>query len=253
MKAEKIILPSLTILLLLAIWQVISYLEIYSKHLFPSPIDVGSGFTELAMTSQLWEDIGSSLVRFFIGYGLAVVTAGPLGFIFGWYSRGWTAFEPLVQLLRPISPIAWFPLISLWFGIGNLPAIVIIYIAAFYTILLATISAVRKVDQTYLKVARNFGTNQAGLLIKVVLPAAFPAMMVGLHIAIGSAWVFLVAGEMLGVKSGLGYLIIDSRNMLRTDLVLVAILIIGLLGLLIDRTITKAENSIRKLWGVVQQ
>jgi len=131
-----------------------------------------------------------------------------------------------MQVLRPISPIAWFPLISLWFGIGNLPAIVIIFLAAFYPILLATVAAVRNVSPLYLKVATNFGASRRKILWDVIVPAAFPQITVGL-----------------------GYLIIDSRNNLRTDLVLVGIVLIGLFGLIIDRLMGMGERWVKRQWG----
>ena len=182
---------------------------------------------------------------------LAVAAAIPLGLFFGRFSRCHQAIDPLLQVLRPISPIAWFPLAVLWFGIGNLPAIVIIFLAAFYPVLLSTVTAVRNVPPVYLKVADNFGASRRKIFRDVIIPAAFPQITVGLHIAIGSAWVFLVAGEMLGVRSGLGYLIIDSRNNLRTDLVIVGILLIGLSGLLVDRIMGLAERWVKRQWGAL--
>ncbi len=248
-RAEKVLLPLITLIVLVAVWQTLSSLGLWSRGLFPSPVDVVKGIIELASGGQLWGYIGVSLLRFLGGYLAAAILAIPLGLVCGWYTRLWKAFDPLVQVLRPISPIAWFPLITLWFGIGNLPAMVIIFIAAFYPILLATVAAVRNVDPVYLKVARNFGARERNMLWKVVVPAAFPYITMGLHIALGAAWVFLVAGEMMGVRSGLGYLIIDSRNFLRTDLVLVGILIIGVLGLVIDRVIGLGEKWVKKQWG----
>lgn len=217
--------------------------------LAPTPLEVWRGFLELARTGVLLPSIAASLARFGVGYGFAVAIAVPLGVFLGRSTLSWKAFDPVVQVLRPISPIAWFPLFALWFGIGELPAVVIIFIAAFYPLLLATVAAVRNVDPVYLKVARNFGTGRLRTLWEVVVPAAFPGITVGLRIALGAAWIFLVAGEMLGVQSGLGFLIVDARNSLRTDLVVVGILLIGLIGLLLDRVIGFGEAAIRKAWG----
>ena len=243
------LLPTITFLALLGLWHWVSRLGIYPEHLFPSPLSVALGVVELFQSGELWQYIWVSLLRFGAGYGAAVLIALPLGLLFGRCLTLWGAFDPLVQVLRPVSPIAWFPLISLWFGIGNLPAIVIIFLAAFYPILLSTVSAVRGVPPVYLKVASNFGAPRRRVFLDVIIPAAFPQITVGLHIAIGSAWVFLVAGEMLGVRSGLGYLIIDSRNNLRTDLVIVGIILIGLSGLVIDRAMGVAEGWVKRQWG----
>jgi NitT/TauT family transport system permease protein len=244
-----VLLPALTFLVLLGLWHWVARLGIYPEHLFPSPQGVALGIVELFRSGELWQYIGVSLLRFAAGYGAAVLVALPLGLLFGRCLLLWSAFDPLVQVLRPVSPIAWFPLISLWFGIGNLPAIVIIFLAAFYPILLATVAAVRQVPPLYLKVANNFGASPGKTFRDVIIPSAFPQITVGLHIAIGSAWVFLVAGEMLGVRSGLGYLIIDSRNNLRTDLVIVGIILIGLSGLIIDRAMGVAERWVKSQWG----
>lgn len=248
-RITAVILPALTFVLLLGAWQVTATLEVYPEHLFPSPLNVARGVVELFRNGELWQFIGISLLRFGTGYIVAAALALPLGLLFGRCGWLWTAVDPLIQVLRPISPIAWFPLISLWFGIGNLPAIVIIFLAAFYPILLSTVVAVKNVPQLYLKVATNFGASRRSTLWNVIIPAAFPQITVGLHIAIGAAWIFLVAGEMLGVRSGLGYLIIDSRNNLRTDLVLVGIILIGVSGLLIDRLVGLAERVVKRQWG----
>ncbi len=248
--AEKVILPLAVFAGLAAIWQLVASLGIFAPYLFPPPLWVARGMMETAANGELGAYITASLFRFFAGYLAAALLAVPLGLIFGWYGRLWAAFDPLVQVLRPISPIAWFPLIGLWFGVGDLPAIVIIFIAAFYPILLSTVAAVRNVDPVYLKVAQNFGSSQRDILVKVVIPAAFPYITIGLHIALGAAWVFLVAGEMMGVRSGLGFLIIDARNQLRTELVIVGILVIGLLGLSLDKLIGYLEKKLNTRWGL---
>lgn len=249
LRLRALLAPAATFLLLLGLWQGVAALKLYPEYLFPSPAAVAGGVGELFTSGELWPYIGTSLLRFVAGYGAAVLVALPLGLFFGRCAGLWGAVDPLMQVLRPISPIAWFPLISLWFGIGNLPAIVIIFLAAFYPILLATVAAVRNVPPLYLKVAANFGASRRKILWDVIVPAAFPQITVGLHIAIGSAWIFLVAGEMLGVRSGLGYLIIDSRNNLRTDLVLVGIVLIGLFGLIIDRLMGMGERWVKRQWG----
>lgn len=247
-KAEKFILPVITFLLALLFWQAIVWAKLFPEYLLPSPKDVLNGSLELLRNKILFEHIGFSLYRILTGYGLAVVTAIPLGLIFGWYTRLWAAVDPFVQVLRPVSPLAWSPLLILWFSLETSP-IVIIFIASFFPILLATVAAVRNVDPIYLKVARNFGAGNLDTLRKIVVPASFPYITTGLHIALGAAWIHVIAGEMLGVRSGLGYLIIDARNTIRYDQVITGIIIIGLLGLSLDRLISLAERHIRRRWG----
>lgn len=239
--------PWFVIILCAAIWQLAS--TYYTPEQFPGPGLVLAGLYELAKTGILWQHIQVSLVRFFVSYAMATLVAIPLGLMLGWHTYSLHALGPIIQILRPISPIAWFPLAVLWFGVGNAPAIFIIFLAAFFPILLATISAVRQVDPIYIKVARNFGVGRNALFLKVVIPAAFPSIMVGLNIAIGVAWIHLVAGEMLGAQSGLGYLIVDSRNFLRTDWIMGGMLVVGLLGLMINSWINLAERIINRRWG----
>lgn len=235
--------------ILVALWGAVSASGRFEPALLPSPWKVWLGMMSLVQEGTLWLHFGVSLGRFMAGYLAAAASGILLGLFFGWHKKIWVFVNPIVQVLRPVSPIAWFPFIILWFGIGNAPAVVIIFIAAFYPVLLSTVAGVSRVDPLYLKVAANFGIRQPQLLYKVILPAAFPMIMNGLHMAIGSAWVFLVAGEMVGAQSGLGYLIIDSRNALRSDLVLAGILFIGLSGYAIDWMVRQIEQGIERQWG----
>jgi NitT/TauT family transport system permease protein len=251
-RLERFLLPLAGPAAAIIIWQAVAWSGIYPRCLFPWPADVVLGLSQQIKNGALWEHIGVSLYRFSGGYLAAAATGVPLGLLLGWSRRLWAAADPLVQVLRPISPIAWLPLVTLWFGIGDLPAMVIIFMAAFYPILLGTVTAVKNVDPVYLKVAQNFGTPGRHILWRVVIPAAFPYITMGLHIALGTAWVFLVAGEMMGVRSGLGFLIIDARNSMETGLVVAAMLIIGLLGLTIDRMFAWLEGKAHRRWGAAR-
>lgn len=248
LKKAAITVASLS--LLLGAWELVVLTGRFAPSLLPSPAKVLAGISELIHDGSLFTHLSVSLARFAAGYLSAAISGITLGLLFGCYQRVWSFVDPIVQVLRPVSPIAWFPFIVLWFGIGDVPAVIIIFIAAFYPIVLSTISGVRKVDAIYLKVADNFNIRQPKLLFKIILPAAFPFIANGLHVALGSAWVFLVAGEMVGAQSGLGYLIIDARNSLRSDLVLAGIIFIGVSGLLLDRLIRLLERGIEKQWGV---
>ncbi len=193
--------------------------------------------------------IKASMYRFAIGYISSVIAAVLLGLILGRLPKVFQYVNPVLQLLRPISPMAWMPFIVLWFGIGDVPAIVIIFIAAFFPVLLSTVSAVGGIDTIYLKVSKNFGIRQPQIMWKVIFPAAFPQIANGIHLALGTAWVFLVAGEMTGAQSGLGYLVIGARNNLRADILFADIIVIGLIGLILDTLLKIAEKQILKSWG----
>lgn len=239
----------ISFLIFISLWQVIYMLGRFQDALFPAPLSVGRAFLIMFFEKGIYQDIAASMYRFLVGYLIAVVLGILLGLLLGWFPRIFNYVNPVVQLLRPISPIAWLPFIVLWFGIGDIPAIVIIFIAAFYPILLTTAASVGTIDPIYLKVARNFGIKRHDALFKIVFPAAFPQIINSIHMALGSAWVFLVAGEMAGAQSGLGFRIIDARNNLRMDLLLATILSIGIIGLLLDSIIRVVEKVILSNWG----
>ncbi|WP_430458874.1 ABC transporter permease [Salinicoccus roseus] len=240
----------LALIVVLTVWQGAIWITDIEEALFPPPMNVASAIVSLVVDGTLFDHLGISLIRFLVGYLSAAVLAIILGLLLGRMTRVWNVADPIVQVLRPVAPIAWSPFIVLWFGIGSAPAIVIIFIAAFFPILLTTVAGVKKVDDTYLKLARNLEIKQPFLMWKVIFPAAFPSIANGLHIGVGTAWIFLVSGEMVGAQSGLGYLIVDARNLLRLDLVLAGIIFIGISGLLLDRMIRLLERWIEKQWGM---
>lgn len=233
--------------LLIATWQIVIIIGNFNEALFPGPDKVLMALMELIKEGTLFVHIKDSLYRFAIGYVSAASLAIILGLFLGRSKLIWSIVDPVIQLLRPISPVAWSPFIVLTFGIGNLPAIVIIFIAAFFPILLTTIKGVKSIDPHYIKLASNFQFNKYTIYRKIIIPASIPSMMNGLHIALGTAWIFLVAGEMVGSQSGLGYLIVDARNMLHLPNVLAGMIVIGVLGLLLDRLLTVVQSSLKKV------
>ena len=243
----KNVIISVSILIL--IWQLLFSVSSYDKALFPSPKMAFDALVELIENGKLFENIRTSMYRFVTGYFSSVIVAVVLGLILGRVPKLFQYINPAVQLLRPISPTAWMPFIVLLFGIGDVPAIVIIFIAAFFPVLLSTVSAVGNIDPVYLKVSKNFGIRQPALTWKVIFPAAFPQIANGIHLALGTAWIFLVAGEMVGAQSGLGYQIIDARNNIRADILLATILVIGIIGILLDGLLKLVEKVILKSWG----
>lgn len=238
---------------LIGIWQFAFWAGKFNEALFPSPWSVGKALLYMMTEGNIGKDIAASLYRFGFGYLTAIVMGVLLGLLLGWFPSAFSYMNPIVQIIRPISPVAWIPLFVLWFGIGDRPAIVIIFIAAFFPVLLTTVSAVRSVDQIYFKIAKNFGLESWKTVWKIVFPEAFPQIANSFHLALGSAWVFLVAGEMSGAQSGLGFLIIDARNNLRTDLLLGIMLIIGMIGLLLDGLLRLFEHQLFRSWGLQER
>ena len=240
----------ISIAALLLVWEILFLCSSYSKALFPSPLMAFYALIEMIRSGTLLSNIGTSMYRFAAGYFSAVAAAVILGLILGRLPKVFQYINPVVQLLRPISPTAWMPFVVLLFGIGDIPAIVIIFIAAFFPVLLSTVSAVGNIDPIYLKVAKNFEISGSAATWKVIFPAVFPQIANGIHLALGSAWIFLVAGEMVGAQSGLGYQIIDARNNIRADILLATIFVIGVIGILLDSLLKSAEKRILKLWGL---
>lgn len=238
-----------SILILIALWQILFWVSDYSEALFPSPFMAFEALIEMIASGQLLTSILTSMSRFIIGYGLSVIAAVLLGLLLGSLPEVFKYINPTLQLLRPISPTAWMPFVVLLFGIGDVPAVVIIFIAAFFPVLLSTVAAVSNVPAIYYKVADNFGVKQPLLTWKIVFPAAFPGIANAIHLALGSAWIFLVAGEMVGAQSGLGYQIIDARNNVRADILLATIFVIGIIGLALDFLLGQVEKLILKSWG----
>jgi NitT/TauT family transport system permease protein len=215
--------------------------------IFPSPLDVAKGIGELP---HLGAYVADSLFRVACGYGAAVLLGVPAGLALGWWTPLARATNPLIQMLRPISPLAWMPLAVIWFGVSNLAPIFLIFLASFFPIVVATMNGVRNVPPMYVQAGRNFGLSTAALLGRVVFPAVLPRIVVGLRLAFGVAWLVLVAAEMIAVESGLGYLIIDARNAgKRYDLVVGGMLLIGVIGLALDTVIRGLERMKAVRWA----
>ena len=238
---------------LILIWQLIYSVSRFSPALFPSPKRVALALVETSADGSLLRGVVASLSRFAVGYVSSAILAVTTGLFLGLLPRVFQFVNPIVQVLRPISPMAWAPFIVLWFGIGDVPAIFVVFIATFFPVLLSTVSAVVKIDPVYFKVARNFGVRQPQIMWKIILPAAFPQIASGIHLALGTAWVFLAAGEMNGVQSGLGYMIVDARNNFRTDTLLATIIVIGVIGLTLDGVLGALEKALMKSWGDVKE
>ncbi|MFN7997056.1 MAG: ABC transporter permease [Bryobacteraceae bacterium] len=245
---ERFLWPALTATLLLLIW--VCAVRWSGTKVFPSPLDVEKGIAGLLRKDVLWLDIGDSLRRVATGFGAASLIGIPFGLILGWYPLVNQTVDPAMQILRPISPIAWIPISIVLFGIGDRAAIFLIFLAAFFPISVACADAVRTVPLVYRQAGRNFGLTPGLLLARVVFPAALPRILMGLRLALGIAWLVLVAGEMIAVDSGLGYLVIDSRNSgKRYDLVVAAMLIIGVIGLALDIGFRRLGRLKSVRWG----
>lgn len=230
----KALLPSLTVIMaLIAIWW--GVLIATGSLIFPTPWMVVTGTWELIENGTLWQHISASLVRVAIGFGLAVCVAVPLGLWMGWVRGAYRTLNPVFQMLRPISPIAWIPIAILWFGVGDASPIYLIFISSVFPMVVQTTVGVHTIEKRYLRAAENFGVSRRTLFTRVVIPAVLPQVVVGMRIGLGVAWLVVVAAEMIALHSGLGYMIMDSRNAgNRYDLVVAGMIMIGLIGLSLD-------------------
>ena len=246
-RVMNILSPLVLVTLFVALWWVIVVQS--ESVIFPTPWQVVVGTVELARQGTLWNHIGSSLFRVGSGYLLALTLAIPLGLLMGWFKGVFTALNPIFQILRPISPIAWIPLAILWFGVGDLSPIFLIFLSSLFPTIVETTVGVHTIERQYIRAAQNFGVSGLMLFRQVVIPAALPHIIVGMRISLGVAWLVVVAAEMIALRSGLGYLIIDSRNAgNRYDLVVAGMIIIGLTGLLLDNLMRRLEKIKEVRW-----
>jgi NitT/TauT family transport system permease protein len=221
--------------------------------IFPTPWGVVTATFELLDDGTLWRHIGASLVRVGTGFLLAVCVAVPLGLWMGWVRSVHQTLNPLLQILRPISPIAWIPIAILWFGVGDASPIYLIFISSVFPMVVQTTAGVHTIEKRYLRAAENFGVSRATLFMRVVIPAVLPQVIVGMRIGLGVAWLVVVAAEMIALRSGLGYMIMDSRNAgNRYDLVIAGMIIIGVIGLTLDGTMRMLEGLRWVRWRYAQ-
>jgi NitT/TauT family transport system permease protein len=240
--------PLVVAAVFLLLWDVA--VRVSGSDIFPRPGQVWSGIVELIRKGLLLKYTVASLFRVTWGFSLAVLVGVPFGLLLGWYGWAFRAFNPMIQMLRPISPIAWIPVAILWFKVTDKAPIFLIFLASVFPITVSAIAAVRNMQPVYLRAAQNFGLTQFQLFRRVIFPATLPQIITGIRIALGVAWLVVVAAEMIAVNSGLGYLIIDARNAgKRYDLVVAGMVMIGLIGLVLDLLVRQLEKFDEVRWG----
>ncbi len=224
--------------LLIALWQYIStiVLDETSRTLLPPPTAIVMAAWELIASGDLWRHLQDSLKREMVAFAWAC-SAIPLGIAIGWWKSVDRQVDPIVELLRPVPPLAWIPLSILWFGVGDMQNQFIIFLGIFFPILLNTVSGVRGIEPNLVRAARCLGAKEASVLWRVALRASLPQIVTGIRVGLGVGWMALVAAELVGASSGLGFLINDARTLLRTDIIIVGMITIGIVGLLLDRSI----------------
>lgn len=227
------------LLLFFALWQAVSAfvlprIDQNLVSLMPPPTEVVKAAVELLVSGDLFKHFWASLQREVVAF-LYASLAIPLGVLMGWSRTAQSLLEPVFEMLRPIPPIAWIPLAILWFGISDLQNQFIIFLGIFFPLLINTITGVKNVEYNIVRAARCLGAREVDVLVKVVFRAALPQIVTGIRVGLGVGWMALVAAELVGATSGLGWLISDARSVLRTDIILVGMISIGLAGLVIDQ------------------
>jgi NitT/TauT family transport system permease protein len=220
---------------LIAAWQALATASAASRAVVPLPLEALRALFQEARNGRLFADTVASVFRVCTGFTLAVAMAVPLGLWLGHRRTARVAFTPLINFFRSISPLAWIPFAILWFGIGDVPAVFLIWMASFFPMLLATVAAVANIPSIYFRVADDYQLRGAELLLKVTLPAIAPSLITGLRLAAGLSWMVVVAAEMIAGRDGLGFAIWDARNGVRMDVLTVNMVVIGVIGVAIDR------------------
>ena len=244
---------------LLVIWEILSRQGFISPLVLPAPSQVFLRWVAYArpfepydpgkmhyltwlVSGELPHDALASITRVLGGFGIGAGLALVLGLLMGASTFIYNLFNPLVQILRPIPPIAYIPLAILWFGLGNPPAFFLISLGAFLPVLMNTISGVRHVDPLFIRAARNVGASGMTLFIRIMIPAAMPYILTGLRIGIGVAFIVVIVAEMIAVNNGLGYRILEAREYLWSDKIIAGMITIGLLGLAIDTAMNRINQ-----------
>lgn len=255
----RIVLPLATAALFLAAWRVLSYLveyELWNQdgsvrriRVLPTPYDAFIGTERMFRDGVIFKYTVASLYRVAVGFGLACLVGIPLGLWTGWSTRASMALNPLVQALRPISPIAWIPIAILLFGVKDASAIFLVFLSSVFTITTGTMAAVRSIPVVYVRSAQNFGLAGFQLYRRVLFPASLPQIVTSMRLSLGVAWLVIVAAEMIAVDSGLGYMINDARNANYYDRVIGAMICIGIVGFALDWCVRRLEYLDEVRWG----
>ncbi len=246
---------------LLAIWEACSRSGLINPMILPAPSAVFLRWIAYAkplrpfdpaeqsyvwwlVSGELPQDAAASLYRVVVGFLIGAGLALPLGLLMGASEAAYALVNPLLQILRPIPPIAYIPLAILWFGLGNPPAFFLISLGAFFPVVMNTVAGVRTVDAIYVRAARNLGASGVTLFWRVILPAATPHIMTGIRVGFGVAFIVVIVAEMIAVNNGLGYRILEAREFFWSDKIIAGMISIGILGLGIDTGLNRLSNHL---------
>ncbi|WP_051531485.1 ABC transporter permease [Clostridiisalibacter paucivorans] len=246
-KTEKT-LTIVTWVVILSVWYLITKLQLVSSTLVPSPYKVWNTFISILKDGYngvpLWIHLGASFKRLFLALGLSIITAIPIGLLSGYFSKVKAIADSIVEFYRPLPPLAYYTLLILWLGIDDTSKITLLFLAAFAPIYISCVSAVRKINEDYVLSAKSLGADQKKIFFKIVLPACLPDIFTGIRTAVGVSYTTLVSAEMIAATSGIGWMVLDASNFLKSNVIVVGILIMGVTGILIDMGLRFIEKKI---------
>ena len=243
-QASRLLQYVLVPVALVGTWEALCRADLIRVIALPAPSTVAVTLWGLCVTGQLPVHVGASMLRVLEGFAAAAALGIALGVAVGISTTVARFTDLIIQILRPIPPIAWIPLAILWFGIGEASKVYIIFLGAFFPIIIGVIEGIRNTDHRYVEVARAFETSRWKLIRSVVLPGALPTIITGLRIGLGNAWVCVVAAELIAAERGVGYIIVDGREMSRPDLVIAGMISIGVIGKLMDVGLRRMERAL---------
>ncbi len=249
LNVRSILLPVAVFAAALALWDGVSRAGFFDKSALPAPAAVILAFGQEIRSGRMFNDLVTSLFRVTVGFLIAVLLGIPLGLWMGQKLAARTAFLPLLNFLRNLSPLAWMPFAILWFGVGDASAIFLICLSAFFPVVLATMAAVANIPAVYFRVAETYGLRGFEKLVQVTIPAIMPQLITMLRVSAGLCWLVVVAAEMIAGRDGLGFAVMDSRNGLRMDLLVAEMVVIGVIGVVLDRVLERLSRIPSVRWG----
>lgn len=229
--------------ILIIIWEICDIAGELKPYTMPSLTAIINTIKEYILNGKLLSNIGISFLRVTEGFAIALVIAFILGVCVSIFPKLDTFTDFIIQLLRPIPPIAWIPLAILWFGIGEESKIFIIFLGAFFPIFMNTVDGIKSIESKYFELALVYEVPKNQLIRKIIIPGALPSIMTGIRLGLGSAWICVVAAEMIGATSGVGYMLSDGRSLSRPDIVILGMLIVGIVGKIMDDILKKIRDK----------
>ncbi|MGR7056621.1 taurine ABC transporter permease TauC [Klebsiella aerogenes] len=255
--SRQLTLSVATLAVLLAIWWAVTALQLISPLFLPSPWQVMQKLLTIAgpqgfMDATLWQHLAASLTRIAIALVLAAIVGVPVGIAMGLSPTVRGILDPLIELYRPVPPLAWLPLVIIWFGIGETPKILLIYLAIFAPVVMSTLAGVKSAQQVRVRAAQSLGASRAQVLWLVILPGALPEILTGLRIGLGVGWSTLVAAELIAATRGLGFMVQSAGEFLATDVVLAGIAVIAIIAFVLELGLRALQRRLTPWHGEVQ-